>query len=103
MTEAVRWGLVDTAVDGGPEDVVAVDVAEAERLARKGVGRGGCRRDQELKACGGGGTAAAAELVVDAVQMHRRCAGARGGLPSSGQGRRRWRQIRDMTEGSRDG
>lgn len=32
----MRWGLVDTAIDGGPEDVVAADVAEAERLAAKG-------------------------------------------------------------------
>jgi Delta3-Delta2-enoyl-CoA isomerase len=34
--EAVRRGLVDAAVDGGPEDVVAAAVAEAERLAARG-------------------------------------------------------------------
>jgi hypothetical protein len=40
----------------------------------------------ELKARGGGGAAAAAELIVDPVQMHRGCAGARGGLPALGRG-----------------
>lgn len=35
-----------------------------------------------------GGAAAAAELVVGAVRMHRGCAGARGGLPVPGQGGR---------------
>jgi hypothetical protein len=40
----------------------------------------------ELKARGGGGAAAASELVVDAVQMHRGYAGARGGLPAPGRG-----------------
>ena len=30
----------------------------------------------ELKASGGGSVVAATELVVDAVQMHRGCAGA---------------------------
>jgi hypothetical protein len=57
----------------------------------------------ELKARGGGGAAAAAELVVDAVQMHRGYAGARGGLPAPGQGRRRRRRIGDTAERGRDG
>ncbi|CAL4965918.1 unnamed protein product [Urochloa decumbens] len=34
--EAVRRGIVDAAVDGGVEDVVAAAVAEAERLAARG-------------------------------------------------------------------